>query len=246
MSKFKELLNVYNFTCELPGSGEEITFKPLTTKQLKNLLTYEGETNPVIQERAIDEVISTCVLTENFDVRNIFLEDRFFLLIQIRKKSRGENIEFQHNCSECGSQTLVNVNLDSLPIKPREEKENPIVELDGGFTLKMRHVVRADYMNVNPKLFKGLSETRAAAEMQTIVYAVGIESVTTDAYGEDTDLSIDDKRYLVDNLPTSEFEKIRNWYDDNTWGVDFDTSIRCLKCGKSEDITIPMDRAFFL
>lgn len=246
MSKFRGLLDVYNFTCELPGTGEEITFKPLTTAQIKNLLTYEGETNPIIQERAIDQVISTCVLTEGFNVHNIYLEDRFFLLMQIRKKSKGENIEFQHNCNECGSQTLVNINLDSLPIKHKNEKENPVVELTGGFTLELRHIIRADYMNVSPKLFKGLTEMQAAAELQTIIYAVGVEAVTTEKYGRDTDLTLEDKKYLLENIPTTEFKKITDWYEENSWGIDFNTNIRCAKCGKSENITIPMDRAFFL
>jgi hypothetical protein len=244
--KFRELLNVYTFTCELPGTGEEITFKPLTTAQIKNLLTYENERNPIIQDRAIDDVISKCVITPEFTVENIFLEDRFFLLLQIRKKSKGEVIEFKHDCDECGSQTLASVNLNDLPIIKRNPEENPIVEIDGGFTFKMRHVIRADYMHVDPKIFKGLSDSQASAEMQIIIYAVGIESITTEKYGEESDIPLEDKKFLLENIPTSEYEKVARWYDENNFGVDFNTSIRCVKCGHETDIVIPMDKAFFL
>jgi hypothetical protein len=244
-AKFRDYLNVYNFTCELPGTGEEIEFKPITTGQLKRLLTYENETNPVRQEKAIDELIRMCIITEGYDPDTMFLEDRFFFLIQIRKKSKGEVLEFTNKCKECESQSLIKLSLDDLPTIARNPEENPEVELSSGIKVKLKHVTRKEQKQIKQDVFKGLNNTQKSAEMQIYVTALGINSVTTPEYGEETELALEDKKYLVENIPTNEFEKLRNWYNDNFFGIDFKTEMKCFHCGYGEEIEIPMDSAFF-
>lgn len=245
-AKFRDVLNVYTFGCKLPGTGEEIEFKPLTTGQLKKLLTYEGETNPIVQEQAIDMLIASAIVTPGFDPNNLYLEDRFFLLIQIRKKSKGEVLEFVHNCEKCGSQTLTRINLDDLPIINRKEDEDSIIDLGFGIKVKLKHVVRRDYIALDPRILKGLSETQAAVEMQTWIDASGIESVETEQHGIETNLTIQDRKFLLENIPTSAYEKIKKWNEDNFFGVDFKYTITCVKCRDIQEIEIPIEGAFFL
>ena len=95
---FRNYLNVYEFNTTLPGSGEEVTFRPITTGQLKKLLIYENETDPMVIEGALDDLISSCIVNEDFNINDLYLQDRFFLLVEIRKKSKGENYSFQYNC----------------------------------------------------------------------------------------------------------------------------------------------------
>lgn len=243
-AKFRDVLNIYSFSCKLPGTGETIEFKPLTTGQLKKLLTYEGETNPIVQEQAIDEVIEASIVTEGFDPNSLYLEDRFFLLLQIRKKSKGEILEFTYDCKKCGSQTLSRVSLDSLPIIERKDV-NPEVDLGNGIKVVLKHVTRADYKYINQNMFKNLSDLQATAEMQIMLHSLSIESVTTEQYGEETDLTLQDKKYLLENIPTNGYEKVKNWHDDNTFGIDFKYNIRCIKCGNTETIEIPLEGSFF-
>lgn len=244
-AKFRDYLNVYNFTCELPGTGERIEFKPVTTGQLKKLLTYENETNPVLQEKAIDELIGMSIITEGYDPDTMFLEDRFFFIIQIRKKSKGEVLEFTNKCKECDSQSLIKLSLDDLPIIARNSEENSEVELSNSIKIKLKHITRKEQKQIKANKFKGLNQTQSSAEMQIYTTALGIDSVTTPDFGEETELALEDKKYLVENIPTSEFEKLRNWYDDNFFGIEFKTELRCFHCGHGEKIDIPMDSAFF-
>ena len=88
MSDFKKYLNVYEFETTLPGSGVTIKFKPITTGQMKKLLVYENETDPSMVEEAMDELINSSVSTEGFDVKDVWLQDRFFLLVEIRRKTK--------------------------------------------------------------------------------------------------------------------------------------------------------------
>jgi len=245
-AKFRDILNIYSFSCKLPGTGEEIEFKPLTTGQLKKLLTYEKERNPIIQEQAIDQIIRQSVVTEGFDTNSLYLEDRFFLLIQIRKKSKGETLEFTHNCEKCGSQTLMRVNLDDLPTIERKEDVDQIVELGDGVKVKLRHITRRDYIGLDPRKLKGLTDLQASAEMQLYIHAIGIEYIETKQYGIETDITVDDKKYLLENVPTSGYEKIKQWYEDNFFGVDFNYTVSCISCTDEIKIEIPVEGAFFL
>ncbi len=245
-AKFRDILNVYSFGCKLPGSGQELEFKPLTTGQLKKLLSYEGETNPIIQELAIDELINSSVITEDFDSDSLLLEDRFFLLIQIRKKSKGEVLEFTNTCTKCKSQTMARVSLDDLPTIEMKKDIDPIVDLGQGIKVNLKHITRRDYKIINPKKLKGLSELQASAEMQLFIHAIGIQSVETEKYGVETNLTIEDRKYLLENIPTNSYEKIKKWNDDNFFGVDFSYRLTCIKCRNTQDIEIPLDQAFFL
>lgn len=244
-AKFRNVLNVYSFTCELPGTGEEIEFKPLTTGQLKKLLTYENERNPVIQENAIDEMINSAIITKGMSSEKMFLEDRFFFLIQIRKKSKGEVIEFNNNCEECKSQSLVRLNLDDIPIIKRKEDEEYELDLNDGMKIKLKHIIRGDQKQINPRIFKGLSETQMGAEMQLFTNSLGIESVTTPDFGEETELTIEDRKYLIENIPTTEYQKILDWYEHNFFGIKFETQFSCVHCGHTEKVNIPLEHAFF-
>jgi len=244
-AKFRDLINMYSFTCNLPGTGEEIEFKPVTTGQLKRLLTYENETNPVLQERAIDELIKSSIITEGYNIDDMYVEDRFYFIIQIRKKSKGEVIEFSHDCKECKSQSLIRVNLDDLPVISKKENENPEVELSNGVKVKLKHITRRDQKLISAKSLKGLKDTKLSAELQTLSTALGIESVTTKEHGEETDIQLADRKYLIENIPMGEFEKLRNWYEDNFFGIDFKYNIVCFHCKNEIKMDITAESAFF-
>lgn len=244
-AKFRNILNVYSFTCELPGTGEEVEFKPLTTGQLKRLLTYENEKNPLIQENAIDEIINSAIITDGISSERMFLEDRFYFLIQVRKKSKGEVIEFTNDCSECKSQSLIRLDLGDLPVIKKNEDELNELDLNNGIKVKLKHITRGEQKQINPRVLKGLSETQMGAEMQLFTTALGIESVTTEDFGEETELTLDDKKYLIENIPTNEYQKILDWGEDNFFGVKFNTQFSCVHCRHTEKIDIPMEQAFF-
>lgn len=244
-AKFHDYLNVYNFTCELPGTGEKVEFKPITTGQLKRLLTYENEKNPVFQEKAIDDLIGMSIVTEGYNPDTMFLEDRFFFLVQMRKKSKGEVIEFTNKCKQCNSQTLNRLNLDDLKTIPKDPEENTEVELSNGIKVKLKHVTRIEQKQISSNRFKGLNEIQNSTEMQIYTTALGIESITTPDDVEESELTLEDRKYFIENIPTNEFEKLRDWYDDNFFGIEFKTEQKCFHCGEAEKIEIPLDGSFF-
>lgn len=123
---------MYEFESVLPGSGKTIKYKPITTGQIKKLLLYEATDERDTIEEALDGLITECVVTPDFNVGDMYLQDRFFLLVDLRRATKGSKYQFQTNCQKCKSQNMHNVDLGSLSIKhlvkpePRTVVENSL------------------------------------------------------------------------------------------------------------------------
>lgn len=113
---FRSMLNPYVFETKLPGVGDVVKLKPITTRQLKRALLYETVDDVGKIEEALDEIITECVVTPGFNIDNIYLQDRFFLLVELRKITKGNNYTFQVICPECSGQFMQTVDLSKLPV----------------------------------------------------------------------------------------------------------------------------------
>jgi len=126
---FKRYLNMYEWETVLPGSGKTVKYKPITTGQIKRLLLYNDVEDEKVIESALDSLISECVVTEGFNVGDLYLQDRFFLMVEIRNVTKGYKYTFPSKCLACNSQTFQTVDLSKLVVKKLETGENivPVV-----------------------------------------------------------------------------------------------------------------------
>ena len=243
VSNFRNYINVYEFECTLPGSKEVVKFKPITTGQLKKLLIYEKEVSPLIQEKALDELISSSVISDDFDIKKLFLEDRFFLLIEIRKKTKGEVFEFNYKCSECGTVSIIKIDLNTLKITRMPEKYVTKVKLNDDISLELAHIKRIDQIKNEKHINTRESINQQIVNMQILTYASSITKITTPD-GEENP-SIIDKKYLLENIPTPLFDKVKHWHESNTFGIDFTFKSQCINCKDNIDMDIPLENFFF-
>jgi len=244
VSNFRNYINVYEFECTLPGSKEVVKFKPITTGQLKKLLIYEKEVSPIIQEKALDELISSSVISDNFDIKNLYLEDRFFLLIEIRKNTKGEIFEFNYKCPKCNTVTIIKMDLNTLNVTPMPDKIDSIVKLNNDITLELVHIKRGSQINNEKHVNKrNATINQQIVDMQILTYASSITKITTPD-GEENP-SIIDKKYLLENIPTPLFDKVKHWHESNTFGIDFTFKSQCINCKDNIDMDIPLENFFF-
>lgn len=255
MSDFKKYLNVYTFDTVLPGTGETIEFKPLTTGQMKQILVYENEDDPMVIEQALDDLIGSSVITENFNVRNTYLQDRFFLLTEIRKKTKGSYYQFDFVCPQCNSQSLQSVNLDKLEVKFPPESIDPVVKLDENISIELDFVTRADQLeahnHVKNKFGDTLSMIQLAVEVSIVANAIAIKAIVTPE-GRDENVSLGDRQLLLEDIPRGQFDIITGWFEDNDFGVDFTFDIDCKHvrgmnrpCGYKKKVDLPTEQFFF-
>ena len=244
--KFYEYVNVYDFNCDLPGSKQTVQFKPVTTGQIKKLLTYENEINYVVQEQALDDLISSSVLSDGFDIGEMYIYDRLYLLMEIRKKTKGEVLEFQVNCPECNSQSINRVNLDQLELIPLDDRLIPIVELSNNIKVYLRHMKRKDQIEeIKTHNFpKTLTDRQMGYTFQVLFHACAIDKIETPK-GIDENISIKDRVYFIEQIPMNEMDKIKEMVDRMAFGWKLEYLSKCVHCEYENKEIIPIQNNFF-
>ena len=240
---FKDYLNVYEFSCTLPGTKQEVKYKPLTTGQIKKLLVNENEENPIVIENIFDELISSSVVNEDFNIDDIYVQDRSYLLIEIRKNSKGDQMSFQFKCPKCESQNLNYFDFNSLDIKQKENEEYGCVEISDDVKIYIDFITRGEqkesYNLIETgsleKIRNDMSINSLAATIKKIESPDGIEEI-----------DIKDKLWIVDSLTIDNLEKMKKWFDENNFGIDMEINMTCNNCGHSEKRSdIEFDSNFF-
>lgn len=240
---FRDHFNVYTFETVLPGSGEKLEFKPLTTKDIKSLLIYEDDDYQKV-EQILDEIITKSVTTENFNIDNIHLQDRFFLLLEIRKKTKGENYEFQFDCPKCESQNYLVKDLDKLKVTTLEKlgNINTEVKLTDEVSINLWFITRGEEKEALEKV--DVNSSSKDTDYQFNILTQTIKAVNTPD-GKEENLSFEDKQFIMDNLTTGNLEKINNWFEKNNFGTDFRVKKICKQCDYEETTMIPLQNFFF-
>lgn len=251
---FKNYLNIFEFEITLPGSGETIKIKPLTTGQIKKLLIYEGiEDDFDLMTKIFDDIIRESVITKGFDLSQLYLQDRFYLLLEIRKKTKGAIHQFEHTCEKCESQSIQKIDLDKLPMTPFPEIDF-IVKVNDDISVRMDFLKRINEFEATEalKIIKEqaaktsgkLKELQEQAEFSLLLEASGIQEIILPE-GSQPNLSIFDKKYFLENIPKFLYQKIKDWYEVSDFGVDFFVTIKCEHCKHPVEIEISYDNFFF-
>lgn len=234
---FKDYLNVYDFSCELPGTGEVVNYKPLTTGQIKKLLVHENETNPIVLENVFDQLITSSVVSEDFDIDKIYVQDKTVLLVEIRKHSKGEQFTFQFKCPKCKSQNLNYFDFNKLDITKKQNTEHGIVTAGDNIKLYIDFITRGEQKEAYNMIenVDTLTNSQIRAEMSIHSLASGIKKVESPDGVEE--LGIEDKLYIVNSLTVDDLDEIKKWYDNNNFGIDIKYTLTCDNCGFSEQKT---------
>ncbi len=238
-------VNSYEFDFTLPGSGEVIMFKPITTGQLKKLLPYENEKNTILIEELLDSLIKDCVVTEGFDINKIYLQDRFSLMIEIRKKSKGSEYEFIYTCPDCGTRSPITLDLNDLKIIPKEDFK--IFKINEKLSVDLDHLTRGDQKTIFDLVekMKIKNENLKNAEMSTYSYAKSMKLFHTPE--GDTDVDIKDKVNMLDNVFTEkQYKDFLEILQNGNFGYDFTFDFECSneECRKKENYAIPLKHFF--
>ncbi len=236
-------LNMYKFFTVLPGSGKKVNFKPITTFQMKELLAYSGE-DP---EEALDNLVNSCVIDEGFEVRDLSLQDRFFMVVELRKRSKGSDYDISYVCGKCGGQVIAKVDLNELEVK-KLGKLNDKVKLDDNISVKLKLMTRNTQLEAG-RIVKEKEDPKAVTDEQKYMeevimgYILSIkEIILPDAVIENP--SLDEKLILFQQGPEYFYDKIIKWYGDLNFGVDFTLANKCPHCADEIKMNIPLANFF--
>jgi hypothetical protein len=247
---FRKYLNTFEFTVTLPGSGKKVTLKPMTTADIKKLLQYEGlEDDFALMTKIFDDMINESVISTDFDYLDLYLQDRFFLLFEIRKASKGTKHQFEFICPECNSQTLITNDLENVKITKMKDV-NKLIDLNENISIEIDFLKRKNEFEATKALqtLKDSGEQytalQKAAELSLLLEASGIKRIITPE-GSQENLTIFDKKYFLENVPNYMHQKVKDWYSDSDFGVDLTVKFKCNHCDYKLKTDIQFDNFFF-
>lgn len=246
-NKLVQLLNQYDHEHTIMETGKPVSIKPITTGQMKAILQYEGSDDPTVVDKILDDIINGCVTSEGFDVDKLTLQDRFELLIGIRKISKGNEFVFNIKCPKCGVESIQNVNLDELVVTPYPTTIDRKVQINKALTVSLDYVRRGHQKQAIELVDnKSMTDNQRRSEIATYMYAFGMIKFETNV-GEVKDISIQDKKDFLDQLPANAYTVINDWFEKNTYGTKFKYTISCKAgtCGYTKEEDIPITGFFF-
>ena len=243
----RDLMDIYEFPCTLLGSGKQLKIAPVTTAQLKKILTYEDENNILVVETALDELITSSVKTEDFDINSLYLQDRFQLMLEIRKVSKGNMYSFSYNCPECDVETIAAIDLSKLENIPFNI-ESGIVSMSDTLQFELDFPTRGDqkfaydYVMSNGEVSPADITKDMLLDIAVAMYAKSVRKVIVNGT-EQTSVPIEDIIYVIENVKTEIFENIKKWFEINTFGVNFKGKVKCIN-QHEKTIEIPIENFF--
>ena len=128
-------LNTVRYDLELPASGKKIEYRPFLVKEEKILLTALEGGEEKDMAKAIKQIITQCVLTENFNVNSIAMIDLEYLFLNIRGKGVGDisSISFEHECGE-----IIKVDIDLSKVEVVQNKNSSdLVEITDDIMVRL-------------------------------------------------------------------------------------------------------------
>ena len=252
MSKLDDVLkrmdeDTYIFSVPLlSNKNEEISFRPIKTKDQKKLIVEGQETTSELQDFfVLIKLLDCCLIKNSVEIEKMLVEDFFWLLINLRKKSLGEKVELFGNCLHCGGKKnpLV-IDLDKdMKVDYLGEIKNNVIEISPSLKFVLKFDTVMDMVNVLTEISAG-EEKKEREEDSEEVYshvelslAAMIESVELD--GEIIDLdTLQDKMKLVSELSSFQLEKFTDFIKDNPFGLKIKKKYKCRKCKKSNEVDI--------
>lgn len=240
LENIQKYLNCYEFSETLPGSGKKVKIKPFNTFQLKKLLSYG--TGDDDSEMALDDLIVGSVVDEGFNIDELYLEDRFFLLVAIRRRTKGNLYKFVYNCPKCSSQTMQSIDLSKLPTK-KLGKHDTTIKLDDNIAVELQILTRGVQKAAATKVDKDLEYQQKMIDQALWSHALCIKKIVTPD-GESAPTP-EDAYEFVNIIPEGLYEKIRDWFVNLNFGVEFKYKMKCDRCTATDEVEISLESFLF-
>ena len=214
----------------IPSSGKTVKYRPFLVKEEKILLIAMESEDDKQMMNAIEEIIKNCIYDSDINVKELAIFDIEYIFLQLRSKSKGEEISLTFDCEDCKSQIPVNLNLTDVEVVRTEGHENTIA-LSNNIGVVMKY----PSLNLKSKISPDNSEVENI--FQSLAFC--LESI----YDEETvyqavDQTEQEIMEFFESLPEKEFEKIQIFF--NTLPVlKHEVELKCTaKTGKGKSSKI--------
>ena len=223
------------YSVDIPSMKKTVKFRPFLVKEEKVLLLAmeSDEEDQVLG--AILDTIDSCIM-DDINITQLTTYDIEYLFTKIRGKSVGETTRVKLKCEACETENEVVIPLDD--IKVVGDDVDPIIELQPGMQLEMRHPAYYELKN-DEHIQSGETAAATFAMIRHCLKAIKTEDNVISLKDE----SVQEVDEFIESMNTEQFEKVREFVETipaMKHDVEFDCS-----CGHHNKIELKGMQSFF-
>jgi len=197
------------FELTIPSTGRKVNYRPFTVKEEKILLIAQEskDLNQIIT--AIRQIVTNCLqdISES-DLDNLAMFDLEYLLINLRAKSVGDEVEF--SIKDPDTEEVVELALDLNDIQiHKNENHDKLIHINDDISITMRYP-RLDQL----KTLSNLEEQESAEEA---LFDTMIDCIDSVVEGEEVyktkDFTRDEITEFVDSFSSKNIEGIKTFFE---------------------------------
>lgn len=219
------------FELTIPSTNKKVASRPIVTRERKILLTaLESEELSAIN-RAVKDIISSCV--SSIDVEHLTTFDFEWIFLQLIINSVRETMDLEvripgreEECEECGKIRRVKVNLRDAAIEGiLTNKKDFVVEIGNGLGLKLRYPTEKDLNLVTEQ-----SENKSDLEKLTDLISICIDCIFDDSGMKSfQEFDYRSKIDFLDSLPIAVTDKLEGFVKQLPT-LSLSVTVECPKC----------------
>lgn len=239
------------FYDEIEDKLTEWEIRQMTVKEQKKMLGM-GVNH---QDEVLTEIVKKCVVQPDVSNIDLLVQDRDFLLTQIRILTYGSEIEFETECPKCGQKNTVKVDLTTLPITYIDDpdikiSDNIIYTTDlieyMGQPLKLKFKLQRTSSSKRTQQLLKMFKKQKDKEREILPY-ITIFSLLDEVNDEPIDVhGIKQIINIFLQLPQSEIQKLMKLQmTTQELGLKTTTVETCDTCGEEYEVSV-LTSEFFL
>jgi rRNA maturation protein Nop10 len=195
----------------------------------------------------LDEFLKALIATPNVTINELLIGDKNSLFIAARKSAYGEIYTSKVKCTECGVESLVDINLDNVVEKDIDTSK--LVKGDNKFAFTLPTsgksitfglLTHKDEADIEQEL-KALAKMGANATSPEITTRL---KYTIKSIEGDSDRS-KIKNFVDTQLTAKDSLALRRFIRESTPDLDMTFEFTCPACGHQARVSIPLGANFF-
>jgi hypothetical protein len=221
--------------------GGEVNLRPMTGQEETILSTARL----MRQGRGIQMIFRNCLLEKNIDPEKMLSVDRTYLLIYLRGISYGNIYEVTVKCPECDHSFDQDIDLN-LPVNfcPDNFHDGTLSKTlpKTGFTFRYIMQTGAHETEITSYRDRKTKFSNATDDSFLFKAAILIEEIGNEHAKVTNRHAI---QSLLERLPVSDINYIRNTLNEPPFGVDTKIIVPCSACGTEFPVELPYEANFF-
>ena len=201
----------------IPSIKKAINYRPFLVKEEKILLlALESDDENQITD-AVCNIIENCI-SEQVTVKDLAMFDIEYIFLQLRAKSKGEELELEIECEDCKNPIGAKVNLNDVSVQEKEG-HNTKIELTDSVGVVMK------YPSIEVR--KMMSEDKSEMEniFNSLVHCIDSIWDENQVYAS-KDHTLKELEDFFESLPEQQFDKIQKFFTTMP-SLHHDINIKC-------------------